>query len=375
MSLKNFTKNNHTFLYITYSAILIAIIVYYQKAIEMFVLFFNLFLPLILGFAIAYVLNVFLIYIETIIKYLFKKLKLNLKTRLFSLILTIALTILILSVVLQLILPEIQRTGLTIINDSPYYWNKIQVWYNDITDQSFLDFLPQFKFDNTQIINTITNFIKEGGINFFQATTSVFGSIINFSLGFIIAMYMLLQKEKLLNQMKKSLYALTTNDIAEEIIKIFHLSNKIFSGFVKGQFVEAVILGVLCYIGMIIFRMPYPVMISCLLGITALVPIVGPFVGISVGAFLILMVNPWQALFFIIYIMIIQQIDGNFIYPRVVGTAIGLPGLWVIVAISVGGGLYGISGILLGVPTVAILYALFKEYVNMKLKKKGIDLP
>ena len=187
----------------------------------------------------------------------------------------------------------------------------------------------------------------------------------------IFAVYMLLSKEKLLLTAKKVFYAHLNKDTADHIVSIFKHANKVFRSFVGGQITEAFILGILCYIGMLIFRMPYAPLISVIMGVSSLVPVIGPIVGTIPSAILILLESPIVALWFVIYIIVLQQVEGNVIYPRVVGSAIGISGFWVLLAVTVGGGLFGVLGILIGVPLMAVIYTLYGEFVNKKIAEKG----
>ena len=199
-------------------------------------------------------------------------------------------------------------------------------------------------------------------------------SLFNIIVGIIFAIYMLYNKEKFGIQAKKLAYGHLPKKAADELMYIGRLSNKTFGKFVTGQCTEAVIIGVLCFIGMSVFKMPYAIMVSVLVGFTALIPIFGAFIGTAIGAFLILMVSPIQAFWFIVFIIVLQQIEGHVIYPKVVGTSIGLPAIWTMLAVIVGGALGGVLGMLVGVPMSSVAYSLIKRYTNRKLEKKEIDV-
>ena len=199
--------------------------------------------------------------------------------------------------------------------------------------------------------------------------TNVFSGIATFFIAIFFAMYILIDKEKLKEQTKKLIKAYLGEKRAEKIINVGRISNNIFRSFFTVQCLEATILGVLCILGMLILRIPYAVPIGVLVGVTALIPVVGCFIGIIIGAILILSINPVKVITFIIFVLILQQVEGNVIYPRVVGSSVGLPGMWVLVAVSVGGSLGGILGMLIGVPIASIIYTLVKKDVNKKLNK------
>ena len=205
-----------------------------------------------------------------------------------------------------------------------------------------------------------------------SATMRVFSAISAGFISFIFAIYLLLQKEKLGLQCRKALYALLPKRGADETIRVCSLSHKVFSSFITGQCMEAVILGCMFFLCMTVLRMPYALLVGCLIAITALIPIVGAFIGCGVGAFLLLMVSPMQALVFVVMFLILQQVEGNLIYPHVVGSSVGLPSIWVLAAVSVGGSLLGVAGMLLFIPLTSVLYALFREFVYQRLREKRI---
>ena len=197
-----------------------------------------------------------------------------------------------------------------------------------------------------------------------SAVTSVFSGVSNAVIGFIFALYLLLDKNRLSGQVKRVSDRYIPHRFAEKITHILSVANDCFHRFIVGQCTEAVILGTLCMVGMLIFRLPYAPMIGALIAFTALIPIVGAFIGAGVGAFLIFMESPIKAVIFLVFIVILQQIEGNLIYPKVVGSSIGLPGIWVLAAVTVGGGVLGISGMMIGVPAAAAVYRLIKENLN-----------
>jgi len=202
-------------------------------------------------------------------------------------------------------------------------------------------------------------------------TTSAVSSIINIVLGVIFSIYILADKDRLKRQFMKILSAYSPSKFSDKLMHLLKLSNGIFGRFVTGQLTEALILGVLCFLGMVIFGLKYPLLISVIISVTSLIPVAGPIIGAIPAIFILLLAEPIQALWFIIFIVILQQIEGNVIYPRVVGGSIGLPALWVLLAIIVGGGLFGILGMLLGVPTASVLYQLIIENTNRKLTETG----
>ena len=196
----------------------------------------------------------------------------------------------------------------------------------------------------------------------------------NFIISIIFACYILLQREALARQFKKVLYAFLSKEKAEYVLYIGRLSYKTFSNFINGQCIDAIILGIMFFISMSVLKLPYALLIGVLISVTALIPIVGAFIGCIIGAFLIFVQSPMQAIIFIALFLVLQQIEGNLIYPKVVGNSVGLPSIWVLLSITVGGGLMGVIGMLISVPLISVVYNLFKEWINNKLKEKEIEV-
>ena len=218
--------------------------------------------------------------------------------------------------------------------------------------------------------------VKNWGGGLLSSGGGLIGGVVSgvstFVIGFIFSIYILLQKEKLGRQAKQVLYALLPMEKADRALEIAKLTEKTFSSFLSGQCLEAVILGCLFVIAMTLFKMPYALLVGVLIGLTALIPIVGAFIGCIVGALLIALTDPIQALVFVALFLVLQQIEGNLIYPHVVGSSVGLPSIWVLAAVSIGGSLMGIGGMLLFIPLCSVVYALFREYVKGRLKEKKV---
>ena len=234
-------------------------------------------------------------------------------------------------------------------------------------NQAITGFLIEFS-------DTILSFVTASVPQIIKATMDITSGVFNIIFGFIVSIYMLATKEKLIANGKRLVYAYMPQKAADYTTHVYHHVNTRFGGFVAGQLTEAVILGVLCFIGMQIFNMEYALLISVIIGITNVIPIVGPFIGAVPGVFIMLMIDPMQAVWFILFIVVLQQIESNIIYPKVVGDSIGLPGLWVIFAILIGAGVFGFAGVVLGVPAFAVIYALLTESTNQRLKEKKIKL-
>lgn len=336
----------------------------------------HLVFPFILGGAIAFILNVPMRAIE---RHLFpNQKKLDSFRRLFAYLLTLILVIGILGLALFVIIPQVSSTIKLIIIQIPIAFSSFQEWLYKITADlpNVQTYLDDLQLNWSSISSHAINLIKTAGSTVFSSSISIvsgiIGGVTTFFIAFVFSIYLIFQKEKLSSQIKQTLYAFLPEEKADRTVYIGRLSNRIFSSFLSGQCIEAVILGTMFFITLSIFRLPYALLIGVVIAITALIPIFGAFIGCAIGAFLIVMVNPIQALWFIVIFLVLQQIEGNLIYPHVVGGSIGLPSLWVLVAVTVGGSLMGIAGILLFIPLCSVCYALFRELVKKRLEKKKI---
>ena len=326
----------------------------------------HLVFPFILGGAIAFILNVPMHALE---KRIFGKLKeqgrAQKSARPISLILSILLVIVIfLSRQIELAIPRMQAWFTENFQTNQIIEDQINNWFNSL----------ELNWD--QIIQTGIDFLRNGAGNVLGTTFSVamtlINSVMNFVIGFVFACYILLQKEKLSVQIRKVLYAFLPGKAVRQILKVASLSYRTFSNFVTGQCLEAVILGTMFFIVMSILRFPYAMLVGVVIACTALIPIFGAFIGCVVGAFLILVVNPMQAVAFVAVFLILQQVEGNLIYPHVVGNSVGLPSIWVLVAVTVGGNLMGVVGMLVFIPLTSVLYALLRQTVHKRLKERKI---
>ena len=335
--------------------------------------------PFIIGIAIAFVLNLIMVIFEEKI-FSFLDNKKYIKYSKFKRPLSVALTFMVVVVVIlgliSFIIPQLIDSIATLTNAVPSYI------------KSFEELISKYV-SNTEILNTVWNNFLSAWKEVIQFTgqilASSLSSVVNITLGFtsglfnfiislFFSIYMLLNKEKLQLGMKKVLYAFTGNKFADKVIYLGKISNESFSSYIGGQFIEAIIIGVLCFLGMIILRMPYALLISVLVAVTALIPIFGAFIGTIPSAFIILIIDPMKALWFVIFIIVLQQIEGNLIYPKVVGGSIGLPPIWVILAMVIGGNTFGLIGILLGIPIFSVIYKVFKEFVDKRLNNKDIKV-
>ena len=338
--------------------------------------------PFLIGLCISFVINTLMNFLERLWEKLFNKRKGNWKEKAKRPICLVLSLIIVLSVIFSiifLVIPQLTDTIMSLVDNMPTYIENLKAWWTEVT--GFLGkygiTFPKIHLDIDKFIENAKAIVANHGTSFIMKTFDITGSIastvVNIVIAFVFSIYLLSQKEKIGHQTKKAIYAVLPQTKADKLLSVASLSNKTFANFLTGQLTEAVIIGVLCFIGMLILRMPYAAVISVLVGFTALIPVFGAFIGTGIGAFLILMVDPAKALWFIIFIIILQQLEGNLIYPKVVGKSVGLPGIWVLVAVSIGGGAFGILGMLFSVPICSVIYALFKEYVAKRLKEKKIS--
>ncbi len=336
----------------------------------------SLLMPFILGGAIAFVVNVPMKQIE---KYLFRKnQKLQTMKRTVSYILTLIVVAGILTLAMTVVIPELVRTAKALTSQVPAAVEAVQGWFHENAEKlpSVAAFIEGSEFDIASISAKATDLLQSVATGILSSSFSLVGSvvsgIVSFLIGVVFSVYVLFQKEKLSVQAKKILYALLPEKKADRAVAIGKLSNQVFSNFLSGQCLEACILGAMFVIIMSILRMPYAMLIGIVIALTALIPIVGAFIGCAVGMFLIVMVSPVQAVWFLVLFLVIQQVEGNLIYPRVVGGSIGLPSMWVLAAVSVGGSLFGITGILIFIPLCSVCYALFRDFVHKRLRKRKV---
>lgn len=333
--------------------------------------------PLIIGFSIAFIVNLPMSFIERKFfseKSLGKHKWLRKIKRPFSLILGWLFIIAIFTILLMLIIPELYKTIMNFAQLLPYYMDSFGINVTKWLDTFHLDIEILRNFDWNSLSAKLVEYLQSAGTllvgKTLGITTGVFNLVLNILLGFVFSCYILLSKEKLSVQLKKLYSSIVKHQVYDDTMVVLSLANETFSKFLVGQCTEALILGILCYIGMSIFGMPYALMISSLIAITALVPIFGAFIGTSIGAFMILLINPMTALWFIVFIIILQQLEANLIYPKVVGKSVGLDGIWVLFAVTVGGRFFGAMGLLISVPVFSIIYCLIRAYVHTKLEAK-----
>ena len=336
--------------------------------------------PFVLGGAIAFLTNVPMSFLEKkIFENVKKKNKIVRKLkRPISLILTIVLVVGVIALVMFGVIPQLTRTMGTLVTSINDFIPQMQSWIGEFfhNNQEIMNLVDQIEFDPDQAIKWGISLLGNGAGNMMNTTMSAVGSIVSgvatFFIAFSFACYILFQKENLHIQIRKVFFAFLPRQKADTFLKVCSLTYRTFANFLAGQCLEAVILGSMFVVTLSILRMPYALLIGILIAFTALIPIFGAFIGCAVGSFLIFMVNPQQAILFVIVFLVLQQIEGNLIYPHVVGESVGLPSIWVLAAVTIGGNLMGIVGMLVFIPLLSVLYTIFREFVYLRLKKQNI---
>jgi predicted PurR-regulated permease PerM len=348
--------------------------------------FLEIIAPIIYGFAIAYLLNpIAKFFEEKLIDPALEKKNIKMEKRGSRLIrwccvlLSMVLLYVLIYTLIQLILPQLIRSITNIIYSFPHYVKVIERWMNSVVekgwnlDSNAIDLVNQY---STQVQNylsgTLLPQMQDMLLNISSGVVNVITIIKNFLIGSVVALYLLADKELFIAKSKMMLYAVLPTERANSIIHAMRFTHKIFGGFISGKLLDSAIIGVLCYIGMTIFNMPYAILISVIIGVTNIIPFFGPYLGAIPSIFLILLVDPMMGLYFTIFIIVLQQFDGNILGPKILGDSTGLSSFMVIVAILVGGGFFGIAGMIVGVPIFAVVYASLNKFLAHSLRSKDI---
>lgn len=351
------------------------IVTNYEVVLNIISIGFNVIFPFILGFAIAFILNIPMSKIENFLKKQFKKKHSKIPIRIISICLSLLILIGIISLLLFLLIPELVQNIQLLINNIPTIISNIEIWFLDLLSKyPEIQIKLQEAFNQSSnfsnVIGDILNYIANGAIGIIG---NIISGFITFFTALIFSIYMLSQKEYLLDMTKKVVYAYQDKRKADKLMELGKLANKTFNSFISGQCVDAVVLGTIIFIVCSLFRFPYALIIAVLTTVTALIPVLGAMIAMVIGAILIATINPFQALLFIAIFLVVQQIEGNFIYPKIVGKSVGLSPMWTLLAISVGGSLFGIVGMLVSLPLASIAYTILKTDVNKKLKDKNFS--
>ena len=367
---------------IVFAALVVACLWKYDVVVSVLAFIFHVIFPFVLGGAIAFILNVPMNFIQ---RHLFapervERHKIQKKiARPVSMLIVIFGVFGIVALVMFVLIPQLGDTFSNLGSSIQAFIPKVQEWAEKLfhDNKEIMTWVNSLKFDWNKIMDAGIDFFKNGAGSVLDSTITAAKSIVSgittFFIAFVFAVYILLQKEKLGIQAKKVLFAFVRKGRAEAAMEVLSLTYNTFSSFLTGQCLEAIILGSMFVVTMTLFKLPYALLVGIVIAFTALIPIFGAFIGCAVGAFLIFMVDPFKALIFVILFLILQQIEGNLIYPHVVGNSVGLPSIWVLAAVSIGGSLLGIVGMLIFIPIISVVYALFREIVYLKLRQKKIN--
>ena len=365
---------------IVFTALLVVALWKFDVVLDVLKTIGQIIFPFILGGAIVFVINVPMSFLE---KKIFENVKKENKAvrklaRPVSLLLTIVLVVGVIALVMIGVIPQLTKTmGSLMINITDFI-PQIKIWIRDFfhDNREIMKLVDQVQFNPDQAIRWGISLLGNGAGNMMNTTMSAVGSVVSglatFFIAFSFACYVLFQKEKLHVQIRKVLFAFLPKQKADAFLKVCSLTYRTFANFLTGQCLEAVILGCMFVVTLSILRMPYALLIGVLIAFTALIPIFGAFIGCAVGSFLIFMVSPKQAIIFIIVFLVLQQSEGNLIYPHVVGESVGLPSIWVLAAVTIGGNLMGIVGMLVFIPLLSVVYTIFRKVVYQRLKKRHI---
>ena len=371
---------------ILFAAVVVLCVMYSGQIVRWIFLGIDILEPFAVGGMIAFVLNLPMKFVEERLLGRWKGKAADKLRRPLSLLAAIVFVAVLIVIVVMAVLPQLGRTINDLGQKIPEFFQQVVAWLGDLERQypqlgqylgPFLDSgesLEQSWASMDQLAARLMDFLKEGGVSVITTTigvaSGIIGTFVKGIISFIFALYILAAKEKLADQGKRILHAFAPEKVEKGTLSLCSLLYRNFSHFITGQCVEAVIIGTIFVITMSLFRMPYAVMIGVLIAFTALIPVVGAFIGCILGAFLILVDAPEMAFWFVVLFLIIQQIEGNLIYPRVVGESVGLPAIWVLAAVSVGGSLFGFAGMLVFIPLVYTGYMLLRDEVNARNRRR-----
>ncbi len=370
----NIKLKNYIFL-ISYAIILYFTLSNFSYVLYLITKLLHIFTPFIYGFVIAYIVNWPYEFFKN--KFYDKKFKNNPKfANILSFISAYIMVFGIIAFVLGIIAPQLILSIEHLVNNFSKYVDSLNIWVDSLYKYFKINFLPP-NYTQTIISNMEHNIEKFTDTLFpsvFNFTRSFALGIYNLIIGTVISFYLIGSKEKLLYQFDLLISTYIPEKISNNIFKIFHLSHDTFGKFIMGKFLDSLIIGILCFIGMIIFKIPYSILISVVVGVTNIIPFFGPFIGAIPCIFILLIVNPIKALWFTIFIIALQQIDGNIIGPKILGNSVGISGMWIMFSVIIGGGLFGITGMIVGVPIFAVIYTIMGESIRNKQEKENLSL-
>ncbi|MBR2041660.1 MAG: AI-2E family transporter [Oscillospiraceae bacterium] len=336
--------------------------------------------PFTFGIIFAYLLNGPLMFFEKHLAFIEQKKPRRTAKRVLAIIVTWIATIAVLSAFFYIVMPDVTESINFLINNIPYYLSSLQGFVGGITEAynieaPFIDYFLNFEISS----EVFADILREYGedllpqiANIANLSVRIGSTVFDIIIAIVLSVYIMFSKETLIAQLKKGLYAILKKENASNLVRFARESHRIFSGFINGKLLDSLIIGILCFIGMSLIGLEFTMLISFIVGCTNVIPFFGPFLGAIPSVLILLMVDPWQALWFGIFVLVLQQLDGNVIGPKILGDSTGLPALWVMFAILVGGGIFGILGMFVGVPAFAVIYKFTKEFLESKLSKKEL---
>lgn len=355
------------FIILSYTALLVLGVIYFESIFQYLGELLNIIQPFIIGFILAFIFNIPMKLFEKKLAIQNKK-----KRRVVSAILSVLLILLVLLLVVMVVVPQVIENVRTLIDNLPSIFAQAEKWLNYVFEEIRLspDLLDKINEFQTRFAQTFISTLTAWAPNIASGVSHITTSVINIFMGFVMAIYMIFSKDKLIRQVKKFAHALFNDQHYQYISEVVKLTGTTFENFLAGQLTESIIIGVLCYIGCMILDIPYASIAAIVIGFTNIIPYFGPIIGAVISSALILFVSPVKALIFLVFSTLLQQFESNLIYPHVVGNSVGLSALWVLFAVSVGGGLFGIPGMVFGLPTFSVIYELLRRWTNYRLEVK-----
>lgn len=352
---------------LSYAALLVLGVIYFESIFQYLGELLNIIQPFIIGFILAFIFNIPMKFFEKKLAIQNKK-----KRRVVSAILSVLLILLVLLLVVMVVVPQVIENVRTLIDNLPSIFAQAEKWLNYVFEEIRLspDLLDKINEFQTRFAQTFISTLTAWAPNIASGVSHITTSVINIFMGFVMAIYMIFSKDKLIRQVKKFAHALFNDEHYQYISEVVKLTGTTFENFLAGQLTESIIIGVLCYIGCMILDIPYASIAAIVIGFTNIIPYFGPIIGAVISSVLILFVSPVKALIFLVFSTLLQQFESNLIYPHVVGNSVGLSALWVLFAVSVGGGLFGIPGMVFGLPTFSVIYELLRRWTNYRLEVK-----
>ena len=355
------------FIILSYTALLVLGVIYFESIFQYLGELLNIIQPFIIGFILAFIFNIPMKFFEKKLAIQNKK-----KRRVVSAILSVLLILLVLLLVVMVVVPQVIENVRTLIDNLPSIFAQAEKWLNYVFEEIRLspDLLDKINEFQTRFAQAFISTLTAWAPNIASGVSHITTSVINIFMGFVMAIYMIFSKDKLIRQVKKFAHALFNDQHYQYISEVVKLTGTTFENFLAGQLTESIIIGVLCYIGCMILDIPYASIAAIVIGFTNIIPYFGPIIGAVISSVLILFVSPVKALIFLVFSTLLQQFESNLIYPHVVGNSVGLSALWVLFAVSVGGGLFGIPGMVFGLPTFSVIYELLRRWTNYRLEVK-----